>query len=191
MKSAIIVITAIFLFLQNGFAEEDPKLNISPNKKFAVMFNSGEYPSLISMGSHQVILENLLDEQSRIPFVLWSEDSNNFACWVQQARFTAFVIYRREQDSFKALAIPEITLPFEQKLKGKDTDQVGESTCVIQWIKNDTLLMNKRGLINIYQSRENREILDTVEYSYDITIRFDKQGIGHILRIRKSPHRTD
>ena len=100
------------------------------------------------------MVEDLLDEQSRTISVLWSEDSSRFVCWVQQARFTAFIVYGHQKNSFETLSIPEIEMPFESSLKGKESRCIGGFDC-----------------------------------SYDITIHFDKQGKGSVVKIKKMPIR--
>jgi hypothetical protein len=186
MKSAFLACFSAIAF-HYCFASEE-QLSVSPDRRFAVLSTPGEYPRLISLPSRQVVLADLLDEQARTPSVRWSEDSTRVVCWVQQGRFTAFAVYRRRENSFEALYIPEIKLPFESSLKGKESRSIGEAESPVRWVTDDTLIINKTGTINLYEDHEPSGGFD---YSYDITIHFDKQGNGNVLKIRKAPVRRD
>jgi len=77
-------------------------------------------------------------------------------------------------------------MPFESSLKGKESRCIGESESPVRWVTNDTLIINKTGTINFY---ENHEPNGGFDYSYDITIHFDKQGKGSVVKIKKMPIR--
>lgn len=64
------------------------------------------------------MVEALIDSQGEAPSVLWSADSQRLFCWIQQARFTTYTVYRLDAGAFVELTLPNYLVPAVRKFQG-------------------------------------------------------------------------
>ena len=117
---------------------------VSPDGKFGVLSDDSTGSArLVALPSRQTVVETLIDSQGEAPSVLWSEDSHQLFCWIQQARTTTYEAYRLAGGLCAKLSLPDYELPIERKLRHKSQGHGEETLAGVRWLDGGDLVVSQ------------------------------------------------
>ena len=137
---------------------------------------------LVRLPSHEVVL-SLSDEVTFSVALVWSADGRFLAAQIDEHRGSIVRVFRRAQDTFTELTVPEVTLPVAQYSQVRRGSRwVFDYLKPVRWLRDGTLISNAIGKIQLYHAPK---LPAWLVYDYEVKLKVGKDAQVHLGSIRK------
>lgn len=162
----------------------------SPDGRYDVRFHtSGENRAVrqvqvVDVASGASLISRDYDAQGH-GSVVWSNDSKRFAVYVDVRRGGSTEAYEIKRAEIRPLSIPDFDSPVAKDIKLPISGASFAAHEPMRWEK-DNLVLNDNGKVRVDARRGDSDVVEWVNYSYDVIVDFNRKGRGKVKKVRQT-----